>query len=48
MEGKRKSKTATNHHNKQQQLAPPPNPSPIGRGVECEIPLWLEKLFSHS
>ena len=25
----------------QTQLAPPPYPSPKGRGVKCEIPLWL-------
>ena len=25
----------------QQQAAPPPCPSPKGRGVECEIPLWI-------
>ena len=30
IEEKIKRKTATNHHNKQQQLAPPPCPSPKG------------------
>ena len=29
----------TIQYSKKQQAAPPPNPSPIGRGVECEIPL---------
>ena len=40
MEGKRKRKTATNYHNKQQQLAPPPYPSPKGRGVKCNESNW--------
>ena len=48
IEEKIKRKTATNHHNKQQQLAPPPCPSPKGRGVKSEVPLVVSILFAIS
>ena len=35
-------------YNNQQQLAPPPYPSPKGRGVKCEVPLVVSILFAIS